>query len=147
MKHHQESSGIRHLLATVAVTAVLVTAAIGLSQCRMTNDSVTGVDLDRTDSGFHHSERSSKCEQRCKKDFEKAREQEDKRHKQAIKDCEKYHHSHDGKDEDKKDGDSEKQCKKEEKALHRQNVKDLEDAKRACKAECRYREGSGKGGD
>jgi hypothetical protein len=111
--------GLKHL----ALAAVLSMGLVGLSQCRSVTEPLTGVDL-RTAGTL--SVRSS-CQRRCNTRFKAGLIAEEYRHQQAKRAC---HHDY--------------QCKKNEDRDHARNVRDLIQAKKACKRSC-YNEGSGSG--
>ncbi len=107
-----------------ALTAVLGFALVGLSQCRMVEDNITGVDLN---VGSTVDQRSD-CVKDCNERYKDAKRIEDDRHKAAEKACR-----------------SDKACKKAEKDRNKNNEEAIKDAKDACKRGC-YNEGSGGGG-
>jgi hypothetical protein len=116
---------VRRGFAFVALAAVLGLAAVGITQCRMVNDNVTGVDL-RAGAGTL-SHRSS-CARRCNDQFKACIRAEEARYKAAKRAC-----GHDF------------TCKKNEQRKHRDNIKACENAKRQCKKSC-YNEGAGNSG-
>src|SRR5213594_1821570 len=71
---------VRRGFAFVALAAVLGLAAVGITQCRMVNDNVTGVDL-RAGAGTL-SGRSS-CVHRCNDAFKACLRTEESRYKAA----------------------------------------------------------------
>ena len=114
---------VRRGFAFVALAAVLGLAAVGITQCRMVNDNVTGVDL-RAGAGTL-SGRSS-CVHRCNDSFKACLRSEEARHKAAKRAC------------------NDSACKKAEDRTHRDNIKACENAKKQCKKSC-YNEGAGSG--
>jgi hypothetical protein len=120
---------VRQSLCWMAIMAVLGLTAVGLTQCRLVNDTVTGLDI-RPQS----FESKRDCERRCEDEWKAARDREEERHKDAIRACEKIKVSTDR-----------KACKKAEDAVHKARQDRIGDAKRACKNRC-YNEGGGKGG-
>lgn len=115
---------VRRCLKNVALTAILSLAVVGLSQCRMVQDNVTGVELN-TQAGV---DQRSDCIKGCNETYKNAKRAESDRHKMAEKACK-----------------SDKACKKAEKARSKANDKAIKDAKDTCKRGC-YNEGSGGGG-
>ena len=117
---------VRRGFAFVALAAVLGLAAVGLTQCRMVNDNVTGVDL-RSGSGTLSAR--SACVKQCNEKFKACIKAEQARHKAAIKAC----------------GSHNSPCKKAELNLHKANqlscVRQMQECKRTC-----YNEGAGVGG-
>ena len=114
---------LRRGFAFVALAAVLGLAAVGLSQCRMVDDTVTGVDLS-ANSGL--SARSD-CVHQCNEKYKACRRAEDARHKAAKAAC------------------SDNACKKAEDRLHQANHKECVRQMQLCKRNC-YNEGSGNAG-
>ena len=108
----------------LVLAAVLGVASIILSQCRMVQDGVTGVDLSagRLDS-------KSQCVKACNETFKAGQQAEEERHKQAERAC----------------GPHDPACHQAEAAKHNAIMKQLTDDKEACKKNC-YNEGSGTGG-
>ena len=115
---------LRRGFAFVALAAVLGLAAVGLTQCRMVNDNVTGVDLR---SGGTLSAKSA-CVKQCNEKHKACKKNEDARHKAAKKAC-----GHDS------------ACKKAEELKHKDNKKACDNAKKLCKQSC-YNEGAGNSG-
>ncbi len=111
-------------LKQLALTAVLGLAVVGLSQCRMVEDNITGVELS-TQAGV---DQRSDCVKRCNDTYKDAMKAEKDRNKAAEKACK-----------------SDKPCKKAEKERSKRNEEAIKDAKDDCKRGC-YNEGSGGGG-
>ena len=111
-------------LKALALAVTLGLAVVGLSQCRMVEDTVTGVDL--TPAG-NVNDRAD-CVKDCNEAFKAAERTEDSRYETAIRGC--------GKDS---------ACIAREvaktKENHAKNVDDMQACKRGC-----YNEGSGTGG-
>src|SRR5204863_1850080 len=107
---------VRRGFAFVALAAVLGLTAVGLTQCRMVNDNVTGVDLRAGSSQL--SGRSS-CVHACNEQFKACIRAEEARFKAAKRAC-----GHDS------------ACKKAEDRKHRDNIKACETAKKQCKKSC-----------
>jgi len=117
---------LRRGFAFVALAAVLGLSAVGLTQCRMVDDTVTGVNL-QTSTDFNSGR--SKCVHQCDAKYKACRKTEDARHKAAVRNC---GHDH--------------ACKKAEEKLHQQNLKDCVRQMQLCKKSCRYHEGAGSAG-
>lgn len=121
MKHPYD---IHRILKVIGLAAALGLVAVGLSQCRFVNDTVTGLDL-KSATGLSAK---SECVRSCNDAYKDAMKQETERHKTAMKAC--------GKDKD---------CKHAEDALFKTNKSQIRDAKKLCKGGC-YNEGGGTGG-
>ena len=110
-------------LKAVALAVTLGLAVVGLSQCRMVEDSITGVDMTHGDPNLR-----AECVKACNEAFKAAERAEDARYDAALRAC--------GRD---------RACIEREvartKATHAQNVDDMQACKRSC-----YNEGSGNGG-
>jgi hypothetical protein len=111
-------------IKTVALFSLLGLATLGLSQCRLVGDTVTGVDVDATTTVNGRSD----CVRDCNDSFKDGQKAEDNRHKDALRAC-----------------GSNKACKDAENVKHKRNHEALVDAMQACKRAC-YNEGSGSGG-
>src|SRR5207249_6806767 len=72
---------LRRGFAFVALAAVLGLSAVGLTQCRMVDDTVTGVDVKST-TGLNAV---SDCMHRCNEAYKQCRKAEDARHKAALR--------------------------------------------------------------
>ena len=116
----------------VALAATLGIAALGLTQCRMIDDSPTGVDL-RTNGTFDGE--ASECVRQCNASFRECRNNEVRRRRLAMRRCDNL-----------LDPSERVTCKWDEDQLHRDNLMGCIDAKRRCKSQCRYHEGSGGAG-
>ena len=115
---------LRRGFAFVALAALLGLSVVGLSQCRLVDDTVTGVDLS-ANSGVNAR---SQCVHQCNEKFKACKRAEDARHKAAQRAC-----------------GSDKACKKAEQRLHKQNKLACVRAMQLCKRNC-YNEGAGVGG-
>jgi hypothetical protein len=115
---------LRRGFAFVALAALLGLSVVGLSQCRLVDDTVTGVDLN-TNSGMNAR---SDCVHRCNEQFKACQRAEEARHKSAQRAC-----GHD------------KACKKAEERQHKDNHLACVRAMQFCKRHC-YNEGAGIGG-
>ena len=124
---------LRRGFAFVALAAVLGLSVVGLTQCRMVDDTVTGVDV-RSNSDLHGRGRSQ-CVHRCNDQFKKCIKDETARHKAADRACRKI-----------KNTPSRKACQKAELKKHFANLKLCVLQKLICKKNCNYREGAGSAG-
>ena len=115
---------LRRGFAFVALAALLGLSVVGLSQCRLVDDTVTGVEL-QANSGV--SARSD-CVHQCNEKYKACKRAEEARHKAAKRAC-----------------NSEKVCKKAEERLHKENKAACKQAMKDCKRNC-YNEGAGIGG-
>ena len=115
---------LRRGFAFVALAALLGLSVVGLPQCRMVDDTVTGVDL-TANSGVNAR---SDCVHACNETYKACKRADDSRHKTAQRAC-----------------GSDKACKKAEKLLHKENKLACVNAKKDCKKNC-YNEGAGRGG-
>ncbi len=113
---------VRRGFAFVALAAVLGLAAVGLSQCRMVNDNVSGVDL-RAGTGTLSAR--SACNHHCDDLFKACV----RANESAFKAC-------------KRACGSNKACKKDCDRTHKDNQKACEAQKKQCKKSC-YNEGAG----
>jgi len=112
---------LRRGFAFVALAALLGLAVVGLSQCRMVDDTVTGVNLNAASGTNARSD----CVHRCNEAYKACHRAEDARHKAAQRNC-----------------GTDKACKKAEQSTHKANqlacVRQMQDCKRNC-----YNEGAG----
>lgn len=115
---------LRRGFAFVALAALLGLSVVGLSQCRLVDDTVTGVEL-QANSGV--SARSD-CVHQCNEKYKACKRAEEARHKAAKRAC-----------------NSEKVCRKAEERLHKENKAACKQAMKDCKRNC-YNEGAGIGG-
>ena len=120
---------VRRGFAFVALAAVLGLAAVGLTQCRLVNDNVTGVDLR---SGNGQLSAKSACKKQCEEKKKACKKAEEERHKLAKKACGTHLPTSSA-------------CKKAEDELHKANKKACDDQAKACKNNC-YNEGAGSAG-
>ena len=118
------NSRLRRSVTGFGLAAALAITALGLSQCRMVQDSVTGVNLRQASDAKGRAD----CVHQCNDAFRAARRAEDRRHSDALKGC--------GNDTN---------CAKDENRRNQQNEKDLVRQMQECKRNC-YNEGGGKGG-
>lgn len=117
---------IRRTVKTVALTSLLGLATLGLSQCRMVSDNVTGVEIESTDT--YNGRGKADCVKRCNDEFKAAKRSEDARHKAAVRAC-----------------GNDRVCKKDAGKLNKDNLKDIIRDMQECKRGC-YNEGGGIGG-
>ena len=122
---------LRRGFAFVALAAVLGLSAVGLTQCRLVDDTVTGVDV-KSNSGF--SGGRSACEKACNEEFKQCKKDEEALHKINKANC------------DALPQPQRSECKKAESERHKAAKKECSQRKKACKAACRYREGRGSAG-
>ena len=132
MNIDHRSQRLRRGFAFLALAAVLGLSAVGLTQCRMIDDSVTGVDL-KTNGSFAAG--LSQCIQQCNDKYKACQGQETERHRNALRKIESVRNSTDR-----------EAAKKLENRRHEEVVSSCEDAMQRCKKDCKYREGSGAGG-
>jgi hypothetical protein len=118
---------LRRGFAFVALAAVLGLAAVGLTQCRLVNDTVTGVDL-KSSTGEHAR---SDCVRQCNEKFKACIRTAAARFKTDYKAC--SNHS---------SWSERKLCYKEVIIRFFNDLKACVAAKKACKGAC-YNEGGG----
>lgn len=118
---------LRRGFAFVALAAVLGLSAVGLTQCRLVDDTVTGVDL-KSNTGLNAK---SDCVRQCNEKHKACKRAESALHKANDKACKLLPTSAER-----------KLCKKEEKIRHKAAKKACDAAKKACKSGC-YNEGAG----
>ena len=115
---------LRRGFAFVALAALLGLSVVGLSQCRMVDDKVTGVDL-TADSGVHAR---SSCVSECNAKFRACLRGEESEHKNDRKLCGWDKHCRKGADRD-----------------HKNRLLECVRKMIECKRHC-YNEGAGVGG-
>lgn len=118
---------LRRGFAFVALAAVLGLAVVGLTQCRLVDDTVTGVDL-KSSTGL---KARSDCRRQCKEKEKQCKRDEDALHKANKAACKLLPNSADR-----------KLCDKDEKRRHKDAKKACKAAAKACKNGC-YNEGAG----
>jgi len=118
---------LRRGFTFLALAAVLGLAVVGLTQCRMVDDTVTGTDL-RSNTGEHAR---SDCVRQCNERYKFCKRAEEALHKANKKAC-----------SDLPTSSARKLCKKEEHKRHNDAHKACVAAKKACKSGC-YNEGGG----
>jgi hypothetical protein len=112
----------RRAIHLLAIATVLGLASVGLSQCRMVSDNVTGVEL--TPETLH---KRNNCTRKCNNAYQDAIEKEDRRYKDAVRRC------------------STRRCKDAERDKHEAIQDKLKAERKKCKKGC-YNEGGGHGG-
>ena len=120
MQHRVSHHPARHSLRLVVLAALLGISTLGLSQCRMVSDNLTGVK-----AGAGTLSKRSHCARNCNDNFEEAIKAEERRHRAALRAC-----GHD------------QQCRKDENRLSDDNWDRISDARKECKKGC-YNEGGG----
>ncbi len=123
MKNSIRHSRLRRGVTFIALAAFLGLTAVGLSQCTLSK-SVTGLDV-KVDENY----KSGDCKDLCNDAYKDAKRYEDDRYEAAKKAC--------GRDKD---------CKKKQEEIHKDNEDKIKGQKKACKNGC-YNEGGGHGGD
>lgn len=131
MHHDHRNPQLRRALTFITLAATLGLASITLTQCRVIDNSVTGVDLNST--GYHRGE--SRCDRQCKDKYKDCREDENRRHCRADRECDKIRNKKDRKD-----------CQEKEEKRHKEELRACKELRDKCKKNCDYREGSGHGG-
>jgi len=121
---------LRRGFAFIALAAVLGLSAVGLTQCRLVDDTVTGVDL-RSSTGLSAK---SECKKQCKEKKKECERAEKARHKAEQRACKEL-----------ADSAARKVCKKAESRKHKDNKKECKRQESECKNGC-YNEGSGSAG-
>ena len=130
MNFDHRNPRLRRGFAFVALAAVLGLSAVGLTQCRLVDDTVTGVDLNSNSTTFKgHSSRRSRCVHQCNEKYKRCLKAEEALHKANKKACHKN-----------------SACKKNEEKRHNNAVKACIRQMQLCKKGCRYREGAGSAG-
>jgi len=111
----------------ILLAGVLGAALVGLTQCRLVNDTVTGVDLK---SGSEFNGRSA-CVHECNDEFKKCKREEDARHKASKTECKALENIAER-----------TACQRDEQRRHVEAHLGCVRAKNACKKGC-YNEGGG----
>ena len=137
---------LRKTLSSLVLMTILGLSALGLSQCRLVDDTVTGIDASRSNTQFdndddddnnnnnNNNNNRSRCEKQCNRDFKRCLETEERRHKMAKRACKNLPRR------------EERECKKAESKRNEANERACNNDKKLCKRACRYREGAGRGG-
>jgi hypothetical protein len=135
MKPGRSKKAMLNTPASYLLAAVLAVTALGLTQCRMTEQTVTGVDIESATKHGRRSDRLDRCYRRCESSYRDCRRDEDRRHKKALRAC------------DKLDTRAERRaCREAESKLHRSERRECREALGACRQDCRYNEGAGQAG-
>jgi hypothetical protein len=117
--------------AMLGVAGLLTLAALGLTQCRMVADRVTGVELDQASQVNARSE----CVQACNEDFKACKRAEEDLYRANLATCGLL-----------PSAGARRICQKEEINRHGVAQQACVDAKYECKHTC-YNEGAGRGGE
>ena len=89
---------LRRGFAFVALAAVLGLSAVGLTQCRLVDDTVTGVDLrsnavygddDDNNNNNNNNNGRSACQKRCNEEFKRCKKNREGSHKVNKRECDK----------------------------------------------------------
>jgi hypothetical protein len=116
------SQRLRRGFAFLALAAVLGLSAVGLTQCRMIGDTVTGADA-RSDIAFSPGPHPT-CIHRCNDEFRSCQEAEKRMHKSNLAACKQ------------RPKPERNDCKKAENRRHEAAQKACVTAMQACKAAC-----------
>jgi hypothetical protein len=130
MNFDHRNPRLRRGFAFVALAAVLGLSAVGLTQCRLVDDTVTGVDLKTNSAAWGHSSGRSRCVHQCNEKYKQCRKAEEATHKANLRSC----------------GNHDNACKKAEDTRHKNALKECVRQMQLCKKGCRYREGAGSAG-
>jgi len=112
------------LLSKVGLVLGACAAVAALSQCRLVDDSITGVDLKNNVALNARGE----CVRSCNDAFKMAMQDEAQRYKDAVREC-----------------GNDRECRDAERARHDEITDGIQAAKKSCKDGC-YNEGGGSGG-
>lgn len=85
MNIHQRNPRLRRSFAFVALVTIAGLSALGLTQCRMVDNTVTGVDA-RSNIAFAPGPHPT-CIQRCNEAFKTCQKAEQQRHIAAMRAC------------------------------------------------------------
>jgi hypothetical protein len=121
---------LRRGFAFIALAAVLGLSAVGLTQCRLVDDTVTGVDL-RSSTGLHGK---SSCKSQCREKYKHCLRDAKSDYKSAYRDCQRIHNYWER-----------KACKKAASRAYKDALKDCYKEYKNCRNGC-YNEGSGSAG-
>jgi len=110
------------------VLAILcVVALVGLTQCKMSADKVTGVSSAEAEMDKNKHERGGNCISKCSRAADKAEDREDELHEDNVDAC-----------------DGNRDCLAAEKARHKAAEQQIEDDRRHCIDGCHH-QGGGRG--
>ena len=124
MNRTAQPSRLRRGAAFMGLAATLGLVAVGLTQCRLAEESVTGLDLKAGSSAGSRAD----CVHACNDAYRDGREAEDARWKAAVRAC-----------------GTDLECQRAANRAHNEILQGLVDAMQACKNNC-YNEGGGSGG-
>jgi hypothetical protein len=119
---------IRRGLCGIATVTIVGLSIVGLTQCRLVDDTVAGPERTQILRG----ERSA-CIHRCNEQYHAVQRAEEERHRDALRDC------------NARPASQRKECRNAEERLHEKNRAAIQRDRKACKRGC-YNEGSGAGG-
>src|SRR5262245_29957162 len=114
---------IRRAASVAGLAALLCVIAIGLSQCTLVTDRLTGVSVSSLRSS------SSNCIARCQDAAQEARRAESKLHVERVRAC-----------------DSDPACLAAEAQRHEQAIEGINQTRKGCMNGCHH-QGRGSGGD
>lgn len=134
MEHPRTKSASARSRVGLLLVAGLAFSLLGLTQCRMAENRVTGVDLNASSVDANHASRS-RCERKCRDRYFVCRYSEAFRHHKAVRACDK------GKTRAER-----RSCREKEERRHDSELKACRNAFDHCKRDCRYNEGGGSGG-
>jgi len=119
---------------STCLLAVLAISMLALTQCRMAQDNVTGVNLG-SHVAMHGNRGLERCIRQCNDRYSDCRRAEDRKHSEALRQC-----------EHKSDGRRRHECRRDEAHRHDAAKDRCRLEMQDCKRDCRYREGGGNGG-
>lgn len=122
--HHRGDRATRLLLI-----ALLAGAALGLTQCRVNGDRITGVGQRRA-----QTVQTAECQAACRERYDACRQEEEDRYRLALDAC------------DLLPSADRRVCRDREKDRHKETLQACQENLRLCREECRYVEGTGTGG-
>lgn len=114
----------------VGMAFFALVATLGLSSCRLVENSVTGLEHDN--SSFANG--VSQCVQRCQDAFKVCADKEEARYRASLRACDALPKA------------QQKACKDAEQKRHKDAHDDCVRTMQLCKKNCEYREGAGSGG-
>lgn len=114
--------------------AVLAVSMLALTQCRMAQNNVTGVNLG-SEVAMHSNRGNDRCIRQCNDRYFDCRRAEDRKHREALRQCEH------------KSGPWRRhECRRDEERRHDAAKDRCRLEMQRCKRDCRYHEGGGNGG-
>src|SRR5574341_1200158 len=139
MNTENRNPRLRRGFAFVALAATLGLCAMGLTQCRVVEEDITGVDLNSSarfgndsDSDSHGN---SACVRACNERYKDCRETAESQHKARRRACDQLSSPSERAD-----------CLRAANDQHKADKQACVDAKQICKRNCKYSEGSGGAG-